>query len=213
MLADRIGLEPHRVDRPQRRGGNAVPGERCEQQRERPADREQPGEIAQRLAAFVRRRPDHDDEAPAVRPHRPQNHSDRIAVLEWIGTVDRDRAGQRAANLGGSEQPRAAQLRRRVDDRAARVEHLREALLLVDAAADVAERPVLLCDERADVGRARAQPLVDRAVELGLEAQVDDEPDRADDDRHHARERERDLQPDRQPAQDRVVPAASVRKR
>jgi len=39
VLADRGRLEPHRVDRPQRRGGNAVPGERCEQQRERSGDR------------------------------------------------------------------------------------------------------------------------------------------------------------------------------
>jgi len=213
MLADRVRLEPHRLDRPQRRRGGAVSGERGEQEREWSAEREQPGEAAQRFAAVVGRGPDEHDEAPALRLHRPQEHPDRIAVLERVGAVDHDRPGQRAPDLGGREQPRAAQLRRRVDDRAAAVEHLREALLLVDAAADVAERPALLRDERADVGRARSQPLVDRVVELGLEAQVDDEPDRADHDRHHARERERDLQPDRQPAQDRFTSAASVRKR
>ena len=60
---------------------------------------------------------------------------------------------------------------------------------------------VVIATLRGDVAGARAQAVVDRVVELGAEAQVDEDSGGAEDERHHRREDEGDAKPDRDAAQ------------
>jgi hypothetical protein len=67
--------------------------------------------------------------------------------------------------------------------------------------ASFAQAGVRLADQRADVGSARAQPAVDRAVEIGPESLIEKYSRDREHGRHRGREDQRDAQSNRQPAQ------------
>ena len=91
---------------------------------------------------------------------------------------------------------------RGVRDAAMGIEHLGEALGVPDQALVTLAQPgVGLLDQGGDVARPRSQPGVDRAVELGAEAQVDEDAGGAEDEGHHGGEGEGDTESDREVAQ------------
>ena len=188
------GAPAHPLDRPQRRRRRGVAGQRREQERDRTADQQRPGEVAQRVVAVVDRRADDGDERLALRAHRRGKEPHRVLAARRRPAIDDDRSAPRARECAGVEQRLPAHGRRAVDDGTGCVEDLGEVLALLGqrAAAGVREPRVRLPDQRADVPGARAQALLDRAVELGAEPRVHEQPGGAKHDRHRPGERERD---------------------
>ena len=193
----------HRLDRLQRRRGHAVGGERGEQQRDRPADQQQLREVGERLVARLGRGADDDDLLlpPRVRPGPRAGATRPAGPAAGRGRGRSARAGP-ARSSAGVEQDVAADRQRGVGDAAAGVEHLGEALAAADQVlATLAQARVGLLDQGGDVAGPRAQAGVDRRVELGGEAQVDEDAGRAEDQRHHRGEDEGDPEADREAAQ------------
>ena len=138
---------PHRLDGPQRRGGQHVAQQRSEQDRHGPADRERRDEVGERLVAVLERLADHGDPRPLSAGQHP-----RRALDPRQPTLDEDApAGRGQPQLGRRQRP-AAQAAEAVDHRPVWAQQLREPLLGVAAGAR-RRRP--RCEHR---GRARAQP-------------------------------------------------------
>ena len=200
---DAGGAPAHPLDRPQRGGRDAVARQRGEQEGRRPADREQLGEAAQRVAAVVEVRADDDDQVAILGVHRRGEQPRRLLLGRQLVALDRDGGAQRAPALGRAQQRCALVGGGRIDDTVAGVEDLGEVLppLGERQPARRGEPTVGLRDQGADVARARAQALVDRRVELGLEPQVDEQPGGREHQRHHAGERQRQAEAQRQAAE------------
>ena len=117
--------------------------------------------------------------------------------------LDRDGGAQRAPPLGGGQQRRGLVGGGRVDDTITALEDLGQVLagLGQREAARRCEPSFGLRDQRAHVAGARAQALVDRRVELGLEPQVDEQAGRGEHHGHHAGERQRHADAHREAAQ------------
>ena len=104
--------------------------------------------------------------------------------------------------LGAGEKQVASDLRCRVEHPATGVDDLGEALRTgAEAVPSLAEARVGLFAQRRDVRGPRAQAVVDRAVEIGGEAQVEKEARGAEHERHHRGERQREPEADRHAAQ------------
>ena len=195
----------HRLDRLQRRGGDPVGGERGEEQGDRAADQEQLGEVGERLVARLGRGADDDDPLAA-------------AACSTGTASRRDSPSQaRAAGRGRRRSARAAPARSSAGVSRTRLPIASEESMTpplasstsakLSSAADQAARARSRRPESASWTRAatslgpRAQARVDRRVELGCEAQVDEDAGGAEDQRHHRGEDEGDAKADREAAQ------------
>ena len=97
---DRRRPAAHRLDGPQRAGGQRVAGERRERQRERPADQQRAREDVERVLALGQVGADHD--------HAPGG-ADRLGEhAQALATVAHDPPALRVAQLAGAEQRRGA---------------------------------------------------------------------------------------------------------
>jgi hypothetical protein len=184
-------------------GGDAVGGERGQQQRHRPADQQQLQKVPERVAAGGGRGADDDDApSPPLRVDRDREQARLVPQARERAAVEEDRRSQRPAQLGRGEQIAAAHRRGGIGDAPVGVEHLREALGRGDQTARaLAQARVGLPDQGGHVAGPRAQPRVDRGVELGAEAQVDEDAGGAEHQRHHGGEDEGDAEANREVAQ------------
>jgi hypothetical protein len=192
----------HRLDRPQRRRRHPVGRQRRQQQGDRAADQEQLREVGQRLTARFGRGADDDDPLLPPRLDRDREQARLLLQARQRAAIEEDRLAQRPLQLGPRQQHVLADRQRGVRDPAAGIEHLGEALGAADEVlVAVAQARVGLPDQGGDVARARAQARVDRRVQLGGEAQVDEDAGRAEHQRHHPSEDEGQPQADRDATQ------------
>ena len=139
--------------------------------------------------------------ASSCRPSCPVTGAARSRTGAWTpGTAARSTViGPRAAasQRGGIEEG-SRQGDREVEDPTA-VQHLGEALALgIRTAPTVAQSGVGLTDQRPHRVDLGAQPAVDRVIELAGEADVEEDPGRAEDEAHRGQESQRQLDADRQ---------------
>jgi hypothetical protein len=196
----RLGLAPHRLDRPQRRRGEEIGHQRRQQQRDRPADEELGAQALERVRPLLQRRADHDHQQPAVLgvDGRGEQPDGLVGAGEgW--PVDDDRRPGRAGELGAAEQRTTVERGRAVDDHAAGVDHLSEALLLLGEPGrlPLPQAADGLLDQGGDVVGAAAEALLDRPVERDTQAQIEEQAHGQQDDRHGDGEHQRQPQPDR----------------
>ena len=193
----------HRLDRVKGGRGDAVGGQRGEDQGHRAAHQQELRQVRERLAACLGRGADDDD--PLLPPGADRHRQQARLVLQagQRAAVEDDRAAQRPVPAPRARAahglPRPARSprrgrRSRAPRRSSRVRPTRVLLAL-------AQPGVGLLDQGGDVARPRSQPGVDRAVELGAEAQVDEDAGGAEDEGHHGGEGEGDAEADREVAQ------------
>jgi len=186
---DGLRLASHRLHRAKCGGGESVAGERGDQKGKGPSDQERQEQASQGFLAVLERRAD-DDHGPSSR--RVDGGREQSCGFVRAGNAaarDLDRRGLGARGFSVREK-RAPEPARRVDDGAVRVEDLGKAL------SPLGESRVALTYERRDVRRALPKALIDRSVESGAEAQVEEQTRGREDDGHRNREGERQAEAD-----------------
>ena len=174
-----LGLAPHRLHRPQGCSREEVAADRREEQGERADDEELGEQAVERVLRVLERDADREHSRPVDRGHE---QTEAVAF-------HRERAAEATADLGEDED-RLLAARRRVEQPAARVVQLRDAL--VPGGAELVRRP--------DLRRPELERLVEPIHERALEPYVEERAERAQHDGHRNREGEREPPADRQPA-------------
>ena len=195
------GLPAHRLDGPQRGGGDRVAGERRERERDRQPEAEQQAQGGERLLVVVGRLADHErwavhrhGEDPAGSPS--STASSRVMV--------RDPSRARLDLVGAEERAGAARLvPSRTLPSASRIWVKLSSLSPKRSSPAFGSSRALALDQRGDVRGARAQRLVGVLGQAVLEARVDDEPEAGEHDAERQRERQGQPDPDRDPAHER----------
>ena len=195
---DRRRPPAHRLDLPQREPGEAVSGEGGQEQRDRARDQELVAEASERLGPVLASRA--DDQDPASDRNREQPR--RLVETRERSAIGVERASARLAKLRPAQQRHRPQRPRRLEDASPRVEKLRVALAPLDeaGAAVVREGRVRLAYERGEILCAELELAVERRLEVGAEAEVEEEAGGGEHGRHRDRERGGDTDADRQPA-------------
>ena len=212
---DLLRPAPHRSHAAQRQRRRCVAEQRGERERDRSAQQKQRAQIRQRAIARVQGAADHDHEALALRLYRQGEQARARGDTRDRVALQQRRPGEAAPQLGFAQQRDPPQRGRLVEDPAVGGEDLGETFTGGDerVAARLFQSRVSLHQERAHILRARAQAGVERAVEVLLIAQVDEQAQRPQQQRHRTREHERDLQPQAGPCQEGKAQVGSSRSR
>jgi hypothetical protein len=179
---------PHRLDRPKPRGRQQVAGDRGDQHRDRAAHGEGGDEARQRLVAVVEGLAHRHD----LRPRRPGEDAGR-SLDSRHPPVDHDDAARGGRKLGAAKR-RAARPARRVEHPPAPGQHLGEALLALFG------RPGGGGVGGGDGPGACFEPGAKVVVQIVLEAQIDEQAGRREDQHHRQGEGGGQAQADRQAA-------------
>ena len=156
-------------------------------------------QVRERLIAGAKRGADDKDQLLVSRLEGDGEQSDVAA--ESVRAGDQERLGLRPAEQRTGEERLLSQAGGLVADRAATVEDLGEAAGCVGDGCGrrLAQAGVALADDCGDAGRARAQALVERAVQRAREVVVEEEAAACEHRADRGREGEREPGPDRQP--------------
>src|SRR5207302_4361121 len=156
----------HRLDLPQGGGGESVCGQRCEQQRDRAADEELCTKARQCLVPVVARDSDDNDEPLTLSVHRNREQANGLSLRSAQRPIEEAAPSPRPRERARVEHGPAREPCCTVEDPAAPVEHLREAVprVLEARAAGLAEPRIGLAHERPDYFGPRAQARIERSV-------------------------------------------------
>jgi len=156
--------------------------------------------IGERGVAIFQRLADDNDQRLVLGPDRLGKQPDGFAVGER--QLGRDRpAAARGGDVGRGEQWAPGDARGAVEDMAGAGDELGQlGAPPARTGAGLSEPAVGLLCERGDIVGARAERPVDRIVEVGLLALVDEQPGGGEHDGHHDGKGEREPPPHRQPS-------------
>jgi hypothetical protein len=198
QLVARVGDEgalpaAHHLDGPQRGARQREARQRGQHQRDRPAEQEHVRQARDRLVALLERLPHHGDQALILRADRDGEEADRL-VADDLRAPDADTALARPRERSGIHERLPGDAGRRVDHPPAHVDELGELGAPAEHAGvlRLGQSAVRLLRERGDVRAAGAQRCVEGAVEMGPELLADEQAGRRQDDRHDAREGQRE---------------------
>ena len=192
----------HRLHRPQRRSCDEVADAGRDEQRERKRDQELREQSVESVVAILERLPD-DHHATASIGDRQRDETGRldVTVPAFDRALDAQASVPSPSQLVVGEQLRPSRVSERGANRPVGVDHLCEALLVADETQVVEPRlTVARCDRCEQRVAANAESLVHALVERRAEPDIEERPERREDDRHDDGEREREPNPDRQPA-------------
>jgi hypothetical protein len=193
----------HALDRPQRRTGQQVAGQRGKQERSRATEQQHTGQVRQRLIAVLERLPDDDDELLVLCSHRLREQPD-VLVAGELCVGAHALASLRGGELPAAQQRLCGEPRRAVEHVPGAVDELGE----LDATPASGRAPCLpqarvrFPRQRRHVARASVQAAVHRSVQGRRQPPMDEDPGRCEHDGDDRREGERQAPSDRHAGQD-----------
>ena len=195
---DGRSFPPHPLHGAEGRPGHDPTAPRHQSQRDGTPHRERQGQAGQRFVPVTQRCPDHD--VHAARTASPRHRQDPGRVVHAVHVRGEEGGTSGGAQITSGQHRGARHCRAGVEDRPARPQDLGEGLVGIDQMSRRADQPRgPVRDAVHDDLRPRPQFHVDAVHQVVAHADVQEQPQRGQDDRHSHGERERHAQPQGEP--------------